>query len=117
MKREIKFRVWHTDLEEMMYEFVLPFANSRDLNKAFEILNSPIMQFTGLLDKNGKEIYEGDVINIETISLKPRLVIFDNGCFKYKLKGISNAIIYNCGDYTSDEINIIGNIYENSDLL
>lgn len=124
MKREIKFRAWartgewDDDGEKRKFEMI-----PADSLMIFEDLLKDglkdvddeyyVMQFTGLHDKNGKEIYEGDIVNIETISLTPREVRFINGAFKYVMKNIT----YRMDEYDSNEINIIGNIYENPDLL
>lgn len=76
-------------------------------------MNIELMQYTGLKDKNNKEIYEGDVIKYttwfkgyeSTYSINYNIVFYDNGHF---------SPLYN-----SDiiEIEVIGNIYENPEWL
>ena len=66
--------------------------------------NVPVMQFTGLLDKNGKEIYEGDILQIKVISTQCIVVQWTRNGFSPYIK-----------DETDFEI--IGNIYENPELI
>lgn len=62
MKREIKFRTWNKETKK----FESFFGHSEvALNSMFESEVFEIQQYTGLKDKNGKEIYEGDLIIIE----------------------------------------------------
>jgi hypothetical protein len=69
-----------------------------------------LMQYTGLKDKNGKEIFEGDVTTSE-IGDEPMAVVFWEGCFCHKWPD-GNGHIFN-----PKNIEIIGNIYENPELL
>ncbi|MFS0877994.1 YopX family protein [Solibacillus isronensis] len=104
--REIKFRAWDKDLKQMLNLFTM------DGQRKQETEETILMQYTGLKDKNGREIYEGDI------------VLVDNGRRKEIVKYHVNA--GQCGyfpflasehHWQSHNSEVIGNVYENEDLL
>jgi len=117
MSRELKFRAWY---EKRMS---LPFTLLEDKAK-FEdgvILHrssmgiAEIMQFTGLHDKNGKEIWEGDVIDIHGDRYEVRQD--KSGAWIYdEFKAFPKTGIISW-DMLSSEIEVLGNIYESPELL
>lgn len=70
-----------------------------------------LMPYTGLQDENGKEIYEGDVVEAE--GMFPSTVVFENGTFRFD--GGSPSIVDDWGYYSN--FVVIGNIYENPELV
>lgn len=119
-QRELKFRAWD-GVDYMSSPFSLLDIVSRKVGFTND---AHIMQFTGLTDKNGKEIYEGDVI--EDCLTRMKYEVKFGRCAKYAFNGwyCENAgydyMTQLNGDYdiwTNTGIVIIGNIYETPDLL
>lgn len=125
MKREIKFRAW--DGTKMFCPVALK-ENGKVESNLWTTDNWIVMQYTGLKDRNGKEIYEGDVVNIGASDFD--FIVDKNGnpvsyevmvheC-DYILYRIDLSLIWGRLGRLS-EMNwcceIIGNIYENPELL
>lgn len=131
--REIKFRAWIKDPKEMVYYDKLMLFNGSDEAIAFHNLETSyiddyevetpfeLMQFTGLKDKNGKGIYEGDVCHF----LREDNTIFDNDQERtfavvwddiQARFGVTHSQIP-LAHFEADNLEVIGNIYENPELL
>lgn len=113
--KKIKFRAWDKEWKEMVYPDILNHninlgltVNRAWLSKRNELYfplehNLTLMQFTGLKDKNGKEIYGGDIVQASW--------------------GYTGVVEFNQFIYAdikctiSDDIEVIGNIYENPELV
>lgn len=131
MKREILFRgktksknsKWiYGDLNNVFCGvFIFDRVDESELNSPdnYEVIPETVGQFTGLTDKNGTKIFEGDILNYkDTLYSYDSVnweVIFYSGAFF--MAGLPRKIrIYHIGD-RQDSIEVIGNIYDNPDLL
>lgn len=122
MSRVIKFRSW--DIFDMKWRYFIigeSFGTlGESLYKSLCLEGSRFYQFTGLLDKNGKEVYEGDVLlYLYDDDRSLHRIFFDERSGRWldeRLEdGDSNAI-YDCFEFVT-ECKVIGNIYENPELL
>ena len=124
--REYKFRAWDNENNQMLDVQELNFEDcfyggemqikTTMYNDYFDYREMPLMQYTGLHDKNGKEIYEGDIVEITKPCVFDRgVIVFINGCFGVKTKG-NLLLLYYCG-IEEYKTKVIGNIYDNKELL
>lgn len=130
MNREIKFRAWDETIEEMLPVIELQWRDGEisgyrvgDTTGSIGTYNAALpdihlMQYTGLKDKNGKEIYEGDILSGSQL----RVVEWFAHGWRVKVRTPKGDRWYDpfrkcdeIGDQLTSEV--IGNIYENPDLL
>lgn len=126
--REIKFRAWDKKIKRMAFAFWVASTNGVVWRSNTEIQIEPTeyipMQFTGLKDKKGNEIYEGDIARVEAHDINrgqlgpaKGIVEFEDYAFivnvknPYIISGLWKLFRF------KRSIEVIGNIYENKNLL
>jgi len=149
--RKIKFRAWCKNLKRIVHVRTIEYIEDYDRSKMiiFRRLESvairynneddciqdeyrdsksvELMQFTGLLDKNGEEIFEGDILEIKNYekgfgwTTRKAFVFFEDGCFKIDNNNYWNPLVAHVigedTDYKGWTAKVIGNIYENPELI
>ena len=124
MQRKNKFRVWNKVWKCMYYLAGFKLAEKKYIqlyyldqdgdNTTCTVLlkNIILMQYTGLKDKNGKEVYEGDIVSDGVFNYIIKWIDF--GFWKIQ---IGQADKYKCGLFNMEYMTIMGSIYENPELL
>ena len=114
--RDIKFKAWLKDdkriveVEEIHFrhQLIEYYDGNYDdcwLEKDFDKIE--LMQYTGLKDKNGKEIYEGDIVKYQKFGLNEYMII----------KYLSRFAVFNICDLNKQDYEVIGNVYQHPELL
>lgn len=129
--RYIKFRAWDKQYKKIVNVTMLNFGSDEldhddNFGEPKSIEHFELMQYTGLKDKNGKEIYEGDIAKITWAEGTYRdsayggalnytelgVMQFENGQFSFFVK---DSLLDE--EYKNLTVEIVGNIYENPELL
>lgn len=130
MNREIKFRIWNLHLNKFLYCdqhrfncFGVTFRKTDALYAgAFTSGDGlTVQQFTGLLDKNGREIYEGDIITyVEKmhehgdVQFLGGQVVYDSDKAAFGIAGIQTGEVWNYfTDMVISDFEVVGNVFEN----
>ena len=122
--RQIKFRAKTVNESEWVYGMTISHGTVDRKRKClfFEVAENKwkgvipetLGQFTGLTDRNGKEIYEGDILSFPNDDSADReVIIFEDGCFQVDDKWFKTAL---CRIDTHERI-IIGNIHDNPEMI
>ena len=118
--RQIKFKLWNKEKKKMEHLQWLQFtkeplsggvlkANTHEDNTWLLPVHYILLQWTGLKDKNGREIYEGDIIKGKHICL--------DETFLNVVRWEGSGFALGEGLIKTRQLEVIGNIYENSELL
>ena len=125
--REIKFRAWIKNKKIMSYQTTPFYIDDEYLHLGFNIDididlddNLELMQYTGLKDKNGKEIYEGDIISgyrLDYFGVDGEQIVevewLNEDASFYPFSNNQDHMPYP----KSSQVEVIGNIYKNPELL
>ena len=117
MSRKIKFRAWNKVADRYskpfgLHQDVLNYTDVGGLGVIKSLTDETVEQFTGLTDKNGKDIYEGDVLEHKPYDILKK-VVYKEGSFMLNTN-LGDAVMW---AENTNHLEIIGNIHESPELL
>lgn len=117
--REIKFKFFNKESECMSSVYTLEELSSGKYDFHGDVKDCEKLQYTGLKDKNGVEIYEGDIVNVSKKFPEQYEIIYQDISFRFKATK-NNHFVKEGSVWSLSldfEFEVIGNIYENPTLL
>lgn len=116
MSRVIKFRAWQDN--QMLTS---PISSNYGLARFFGLLyeDAPVMQFTGLQDVNGKDIWEGDYVLVKDCRISEVIFHQEAGCWDLRLRNSLSSLPIGAVSPSSWKFHaeVVGNIYQDPELL
>jgi len=120
MSKELKFRAWSVTDNRYSKPFGLDFSvlnytddDGLDVIKSKSLSNEVVQQFTGIKDRKGNDIYEGDIVKGIDASNENFTCIVNNVYGSFRIGEHNEALLYNL----SHKLDVVGNVYENKDLI
>lgn len=123
--REIKFRAWHKEKKimgevlgiDILHKEIFFSDEDIDCYEHSDFKDIELMQYTGLYDKKGKEIYEGDIVKLRANHGIGVIKYSDEwGAFIVEYIKLRPLAVLGM-NYYKEDIEVLGNIYENPELL
>lgn len=120
MSREPKFKAWDKERKKIFDVISIDFEKREVCIKGHGIItwrsfdDCDLLEYTGLKDKNGKEIYEGDIVRAGSYK---GIVKWSNNYLDYRIYTIPEHCYFRLGEQNYNDIEVIGNIHQNPELL